>query len=339
MRLIADYLKSNKLLDKCIKLLWMGTTTQFNTLWLNPQRPVLVALHGAGVHLDSQVWIDAVDQQDNAWTIFPSGRTSWGFDWHGPSFRNIEATLNALLDAPGIPLAEKDKFGARTDRILWTGHSNGGQGAFWCASHYPDRTLGVLPAAAFVKLGLYVPFYLAVGHSFADPMLRGIMESAIAESDLDIYSSNLAGMPVLVRTGSLDENVPPFHSRRMVRLIRGWGSKLIEYHEKEGEGHWWDTVLKDEIASTFFKKHLDPTTNPLLQLPQLPNPFTITTMNPASLGSLGGDLGLILGVSILQPIVPYRLASIHVHLTGGHWNLTSVNVRRFGFSPDARQKG
>ncbi len=72
------------------------------TVWQGEKCPIVVALHGAGVEVESGFWLSAVNQQEYAWTLFPSGRTSWGFDWHGPSFKNMEASLEGLLDLNGI---------------------------------------------------------------------------------------------------------------------------------------------------------------------------------------------------------------------------------------------
>ena len=106
------------------------------------------------------------------------------------------------------------------------------------------------PAAGYVKIQLYVPFYWRPGDSHADPVLRALLESAIAEFDVDLYTANLvrklwpspapftpvrsikalsripsllhviqAGLPLLARTGGSDDNVPPLHSRRLFRLV------------------------------------------------------------------------------------------------------------------------
>lgn len=48
------------------------------------------------------------------------------------------------------------------------------------------------------------------------------MEASIAENDIDLHASNLAGIPILARSGADDTNVPPLHSRRLVRLISEW---------------------------------------------------------------------------------------------------------------------
>jgi predicted esterase len=188
----------------------------------NRKCPVIVALHGAGVKVSEPAWLDAIAQQDHAWVLSPSGRTPWGFDWHGPSFRNIDASVEALDNMWGVPLSEAANLVPDSDRLIIMGHSNGGQGCWWYTSHYPDRVLAAVPASGFLKIQMYVPYYLHVGFAHADPMIRGFMESSISENDLDLYASNMGGIPILARTGALDTNVPPIHTRRMLRLIDEW---------------------------------------------------------------------------------------------------------------------
>jgi hypothetical protein len=102
--------------------------------------------------------------------------------------------------------------------------------------------------------------------------------------------------------------------------------------EDPGKEHWYDGVLSDQVVQSFLDPFINPKRNPELQLPALPNPFTISTLNPGSTGSRGG-------IRILQLIIPYRLASITVEQTGTHWKLSTSNVRRFGFVRDPRQSG
>ena len=41
-------------------------------------------------------------------------------------------------------------------KALLVGHSNGGQGAWYLASRFPDRVVGVVAAAAYIKSQAYV---------------------------------------------------------------------------------------------------------------------------------------------------------------------------------------
>lgn len=139
--------------------------------------PIIVALHGSGVEYSKKEWLEAVNQQEYAWVLLPSGRTSWGFDWHGPSFKNIDSSVEALNDQPGVPDTLKQDCQAHTERLIIIGHSNGGQGAWWYASHYPDRVIAVIPVAGFVKIQMYAPSYMHLGYGYADPVLRAVIAS------------------------------------------------------------------------------------------------------------------------------------------------------------------
>ena len=64
--------------------------------------------------MSNEAWLSSVNQQDYSWVLYPSGRTGWGFDWHGPSFKNIEASLEALLASPGVPSGLIGKLDVRS---------------------------------------------------------------------------------------------------------------------------------------------------------------------------------------------------------------------------------
>ncbi|KAJ3326374.1 hypothetical protein HDU76_012977 [Blyttiomyces sp. JEL0837] len=293
--------------------------------------PVVLALHGAGVEASLEFWTNAYKQQDYAWTLFPTGRTPWGFDWHGPSFKNVESALLALSHLHGVPPEHALEVGLDEKKILITGHSNGGQGAWWMTSHYPDMALAAIPASGYMKIEFYIPYYLRVGYAHTDPMLKGILESSIAENDIDLYTANMAGIPIMARTGEIDDNVPPLHTRRMVRLVNEWNNnpESVEFSEVPRQGHWFAGVLDDDMAQSFLSKYQDLIKNPGLKLPPLPEAFIVSTVNPGSSGSRGG-------IKILQLEVPYRLATITVTRKGTKWILKTTNVRRFGFVKDDR---
>ncbi|RUP51139.1 hypothetical protein BC936DRAFT_149748 [Jimgerdemannia flammicorona] len=64
--------------------------------------PIVVALHGAGVEAESSFWTGAYRRQKAAWILYPTGRTPWGFDWHGPSHLNVQSALRALVKMPQV---------------------------------------------------------------------------------------------------------------------------------------------------------------------------------------------------------------------------------------------
>eukprot|EP00842_Homolaphlyctis_polyrhiza_P000096 jgi/Hompol1/1087/HPOL_002640-RA len=238
-----------------------------------------------------------------------------GFDWHGPSKANVESAVDVLQQlAPGVPPALIESIRATSDRRIYVGHSNGGQGAWWMLTHYPDTALAGVPTSGYVKIQHYIPYYMHIGDAYADPVLRA------------------EGIPILPRTGGDDDNVPPLHTRRIVRMMNEWSrsNNQTQMQEIPGKGHWFEGVLNDQSVQSFLDYHLSPDTNPELALPPLPTAFTIQTLNPASTGSKGG-------IRILQLEVPFRLATIRVHRNGNMWILNTTNVRRFGFVKDDRQ--
>ena len=91
--------------------------------------------------------------------IVPTGRTSWvkpyslaiymadvrkqGLDWHGPSAKDIWSTLGALCSIlHRNPWKLSDSWLiSPTSSVVLVGHSNGGQGTWYLASHFPDRVV------------------------------------------------------------------------------------------------------------------------------------------------------------------------------------------------------
>ena len=73
--------------------------------------------------------------------VLPTGRTSWGFDWHGASLTNALNAVGALsIHLYGCP--DRSQYQIDQSRLVVAGHSNGGQGAWYLASHYPDKVIG-----------------------------------------------------------------------------------------------------------------------------------------------------------------------------------------------------
>ncbi len=112
-----------------------------------------------------------------------------GFDWHGPSQSSIESAL-VSLDLFAQSRTEEMNL-PNIERLIYSGHSNGGQGAWWFLGHFPDRAIGAIPASGYVKIQLYAPYYMRLGHSLTDPSLRGLLESSIAQHDNDLYVPNM----------------------------------------------------------------------------------------------------------------------------------------------------
>ncbi|CAG8683090.1 32561_t:CDS:10, partial [Racocetra persica] len=294
--------------------------------------PILVALHGAGVEANSEFWITAYKRQQNAWVLLPTGRTPWGYDWHGPSLKNTQTAIIALEKfLPGVQKRLKPFLLPDSDRLFISGHSNGGQGAWFFMSHFPDSVIAGTPAAAYTKIQRYVPYYWN-SESHLDPILKGILESSIAEYNNDLYTANLAsivGIPILARAGSDDDNVPPLHSRMLVRLVNehSGNPQAIKLSEIPGKGHWFDKVMSDDLMQEFLDEHLK--FNHLNQSDSCPKEFTIILLNPASFGSK-------CGIQVEQLGIPFRLGKLHVRIEKyphgrTAWHIKTSNIRKFKF--------
>ncbi|KAF9396453.1 hypothetical protein BGX21_009527, partial [Mortierella sp. AD011] len=319
--------------------------------------PVLVSLHGAGVDVSqAPFWLSEYKQRERTWVVLPTGRSAWGYDWHGASIKNILNAIQSLADdLPGVPKALRGIPGIKPDpeRLFMAGHSNGGQGAWYLVTHFPDRAIAATPAAGYVNIRQYVPFIGWISSSYTDSYLRGLLESSIIEFDNDMHMSNAVGIPILARAGSADDNVPPFNSRKMVRLGQENAHNLsaISLSEIPDREHWFTGILHDDIMQNFLKQHLlDDVSSGIEEFskshskvapvahPPFPRVFEISVINPAGMESRGG-------IQIEQLSIPFRKGSIKVEIledrTDGistTWVIHTTNIRRFRFldSPSLR---
>lgn len=98
----------------------------------------------------------------------------------------------------------------------------------------------------------------------------------------------------------------------------------VALSEVEGEGHWFDGVVDDDILQAFIEKHLMAT-----RKPALPTKFSVMTMNPSSTGSRGG-------LRILSLEVVFEISRLRVTRDSpdaGLWEIDTENVRRFRYEP------
>eukprot|EP00741_Cyanophora_paradoxa_P018333 tig00000204_g17702.t1 len=286
---------------------------------------VLLTTHGAGV--DALRQAECYRARAGAWLLAPTNRARYGYDWEGPGMQDALRALAALAGrAPGAPRGRAAEFRPDPSRVLFAGHSMGGHGCWELATHYPDLALGAAPAAAWIKMSNYIPPVLRAGDAYVDPQLRSLLDAAAADYDVDLLAPHLAGMPIFARAGGDDDNVHPWHLRRMTRMAREAGAD-VRYHEIPGKGHWFDGVLDDDEIGAFFDSLLAPPARP----PPLPPSFRVLTLNPSTSGGRGG-------LRILQLIVPARLASVDVTRDGPRWSLATRNARRLRIAPRTPQE-
>ncbi|KAI0028355.1 hypothetical protein K488DRAFT_89825 [Vararia minispora EC-137] len=284
-----------------------------------PHAPLL-ALHGAGVDALSQpFWPDALPALERSWIVMPTGRTSWGFDWRGQSAEDAWSTVSALRK---ILASRSEWFGWRLpedEKVVLIGHSNGGQGTWYFMSRWPDRVLAAVPAAAYIKAQAYVPLTQSRSSHFIDPMLRAVLEAAYTADDNDLFLSNAAHTPTLAIHGGEDDNVPVWHTREAVSVVKTWNRNAdVTYMEDAGQGHWYPDIFRRARVQEFLKLH----TASDRPDKALPRSFTLTAMYPSDGSSLFG--WRIQAVRVIG-----RLARLTVESIDERVVVVTSNVRAF----------
>ncbi|CAE6482873.1 unnamed protein product [Rhizoctonia solani] len=290
------------------------------TYRITPLSRILLALHGAGVMHTHPFWVSALPRPEHAWVLVVQGLTPWGLDWREASRADVCAALRALiLRLVGawhednyctthdlvreIVLPNRPAVPVPTVPVVAIGHSNGGQGSLHLASLFPDCLPALIPAAGYTSARLYVPTQASRGSLFADALLQGIMRASLQGQDGDLVAGNLALSRVHLVHGGNDENVPVWHSRERMALIKAWNPNAdVNLTEVPDKPHFWDTVFKDEPTSSAIEGLV---ASPYAVFDMASAPFTITVAWPSESGSMRGW-------RIRQATVPGRLSRAQV---------------------------
>ena len=166
--------------------------------------------------------------------------------------------------------------------------------------------------------------------SEADPRLSCLVQNSLCNFRHELLVSNFSGIPILQQHGSLDDNVPVFHSRRMSQLIsESDDDPRQKYIELKDKNHWFDGIMTTKPLREFYENILGGGSG----LPQLPRSFTIVIANPADMDSRGG-------LVVDQLCDPDQLGKIEVAIssTTDAWILTTSNILRFHFSTTCSSK-
>ncbi|KAL7415318.1 hypothetical protein BDY24DRAFT_382543 [Mrakia frigida] len=298
---------------------------------------VVLATHGAGVDTSSPFWTEALGERRTGlgWVVFATGKTPWGYDWHGASAESVFAARKALEKVVvelKVRRNEKEDWGL-SDRTFLVGHSNGGQGASYLLERYPDEFLGSISAAGYLKIQSYVAFTQWSSSHFVDPSLWGILLSSLASFDNDIHASNAAHLPFMLVHGREDDNVPVWHSRELKSLVDRWTGNVssVVLQEIPEQSHWFDGILSSPEARSFLNKQLVLTGPP--KDAYLKEGFTLTCANVDENGSKGGW-------KILELDQPGRLARLQVSPLRDNDDLSTLrlkttNTRRISFAPSS----
>lgn len=285
--------------------------------------PILLNLHGAGVDADGNLarhmFDDALDLP--AWILTPTGMTSWsGDDWHTWGFADALAAVEAIPD--WINLANWQGPDPYTSRILVTGHSNGGQGTWYFASHHPDRVLGAAAASGYLSIENYVPY---IHWTEADPLQDAILHIARSNFRHELLAENLVGIPIFQQHGSADDNVPVYHSRLMNTLLCQSGI-AAKFSEMPGTGHWIDGTMTTSSMIQFYLAHLNDT-----------DVETTAPVDFAFVVPNSHDMGSKYGIVVDQLSSPDRAGHIRVSVARDgsvtRWHLSTQNIHRLHFDP------
>jgi dienelactone hydrolase len=189
--------------------------------------PLLLLLHGAHVTGWGQNII-SYDPKD--WAIQVAVH-----DRGNNRYRDI-----GEVDIDEVLAEVKRRYSIDSDRVFLAGHSMGGYGAWYQATHRPDLWAGVSTQAGYSDFFLYST---TGGHSEKLPETDFQKRLFEGWSPL-LFAENLLHVPIYIVHGAKDDNVVVEHSRKMAARLKGLGYDFV-YDENPEGGHWWGPRGKD----------------------------------------------------------------------------------------------
>ena len=254
--------------------------------------PIMIGLHGAATNAANYDLLHSIDAVHDlcAWLLVPQGTTPWsGDDWHSWGLADVEAAVAAI--PAWIEQVGWQGRSADPNRWLVTGHSNGGQGVYYLATHRPDKVIAAAALSGYSSIQNYVPY---ISWRTADPGQMAIVQASLSSYRHDLLMDNVKGIPMILQHGSKDDNVPAYHSRLMdMRINKTGGSSA--YFEIPGKNHDWDGVTTMPHLRDFYREHLSQdSTVGCDAAPHLPN-FSMVVAD-------SGDMGPKNGVQVRQLI-------------------------------------
>lgn len=184
-----------------------------------PDAGLLLTLHGAGVQARGQA--AAYPTFHDFWVVAPTNRSPFGFDWQDWGRRDAYEVLERALMLTGV----------HRSRVVLSGHSMGGHGAWHLAANDPDGFAAAAPSAGWPSFDTY--------GSRPEGALRELWHAADGASRTRALIDNLAPQTLYVLHGSADDNVPPEQAQIMIDALAERGVD-VPHHFQEGAGHWWD---------------------------------------------------------------------------------------------------
>lgn len=149
------------------------------------------------------------------------------------------------------------------------------------------------------------------------PSVRALLDTSLSSYRHELLLENAKGISILQQHGSIDDNVPAFHSRLMSQLLKQSGADST-YVELPGKNHWFDGIMTTESLRQFFEQQLNGFAQPL----RAPEAFALAVANPA-------DSGPKFGVDLLHLRRPGQLGKVHVSFSSSTCSLRTSNVLSF----------
>ena len=200
-------------------LLYVPTNYDPKRTW-----PLLIFLHGYHPELDASNWIDLqysptlqeVCEKEGVILLLPFGRRNTDFMGVGET--------DVLL---AIEYARRD-YNVDPRRIIMSGASMGGSGAYSIACHYPDRF------AALIGIAGRADYYqwVNVEKESLPPFKQGMIDADYARELLP----NLLHVPVLIFHGGHDSLVSIGQSQRLEQRLKQLGQN-VQFVELPDTGH------------------------------------------------------------------------------------------------------
>jgi dienelactone hydrolase len=192
---------------------------------------MIFTLHGAGVYALNQV--GAYAPRDWAFVVAPTNRREYGFNWQE----------EGRLDAMEVLDVVKSRYIIDPDRIMLTGHSMGGHGAWHVGTFYSDQFAAFAPACGWMSIDMYIPNFLTKLSTYSTPELKHIWDIGFMPDRPQLCLNNLFNIPTLIMISGADDNVPPVHGRLFEESMLRLGMKP-EVHDIPGKPHWFDDDKK-----------------------------------------------------------------------------------------------
>ena len=191
--------------------------------------PVIIALHGGGSYGD-----DGLKQTDGGFArairlnperfpaivIFPQAHADGTPGWQLEGGQAVLTALDrAIKELRGDP-----------KRVVLTGLSAGGNGAWSLASRYPERFAALVPVCGFIFK--FKGLTSGTDYPALAPFDAGDQYAFIAKK--------VASLPIWIFHGDADKNVTVEESRKMVAALKSLGAN-VQYTELPGVEHnAWD---------------------------------------------------------------------------------------------------